>query len=135
MSWYVKFESTGEIVGPMSKDMALSRAGFCDGLAFNESIFDPTVIISSGVDNLISRLKAWYPFEDVQLTNLLRETINALTILSCDKLVEATINGGVFDVETIPVGVTLSVRDYDISDETDVQDDEIGSYHLMEYGG
>jgi len=40
MNWYVKYDSTGEISGPMTKRDALSKAEVTDVLVFNDEFFE-----------------------------------------------------------------------------------------------
>jgi hypothetical protein len=57
MNWYVKYEGTGEVSGPMSEGDALSEAELTDVLVFNENIFSPKFVTTEEVDSLLLDMK------------------------------------------------------------------------------
>lgn len=57
MSWYVIYQGTGEISGPMTKERALVMAEEMEGLVFSEDIFSPKIVTTPEVEELLHELK------------------------------------------------------------------------------
>lgn len=132
MDWYVKYEGTNEISGPMSKEDALQRAERADGMIFNEKIFEPEFVTSEEVRIMIAELKSIreamaiirmedhgqggvvFEGEDDAVGTVLQRVSDALILLSREKMVEATVEDGVFNVVKMSLGVRLVCRNYDI---------------------
>ena len=68
--WYVRFEGTGEILGPMSKHEAYGRAEAADGVVFSSEIFEPPDI---------SKVKEW--IDSLRTADLLEAAAKALSNL------------------------------------------------------
>jgi len=100
------------------------------------------VITSEEVENLLTDLRSYSSDKQrkmlhealgIQDANQIEEFMNkaadTIVLLSAEKVIECSIQGGVFSVESdIPVGVKLEVNDYDAEsyDEDDLDEDESG---------
>jgi len=116
MKWYVRSED-GDIWGPMSKREAMDmRDQLDDACIFNERIFSPQFVTSVEVKELLGDLKRF--FRDLtgisnpphQLEKRIKDTI---VLLSCEKEITGTIEGGVLSLDPLPAGVTVEIKDYD----------------------
>lgn len=94
MNWYVKYEGTEEISGPMTKEEALSKADQADGMIFSEDIFSPEFVTTSEVDHVIASLRVLCKLtqEGRDFNELLEEVrviskraINTITLLSVEQ--------------------------------------------------
>lgn len=138
MKWYVRDTDEGHVFGPMSREEAEDAANRLDnGIMFDENIFEPRFVMSSEVADVVKRLRSCYDRENPPANPLLLEAAEALTLLSREKLIEARIEGGVFELDSeMPAGVRLVVRDYDVQGDEDVTTDSEGRECVeSEYGG
>lgn len=131
MNWYVKYEQTGKIDGPLTKEKALAFAEGGDGMAFSEQIFESQFVTSEDVENLLSDLRETRtkPVR-YDIDQLCKRAVDVITLLSAEKVIECSIQGGVFSVESeMPHGVKLEVLDYDVEnyDLDDLIEDESGT--------
>jgi hypothetical protein len=136
MNWYVRYEGTGEVQGPMSRDEALLRAGEADCLVFHERIFEPQFVASEEVKVLLRRVAEQRrqieerPKLDLDHQSILDVIIEAgemIILLSAKKRITGTIEGGVLSLDEVPAGVSIDVRDYDVVGEEDYfEEDEEG---------
>lgn len=136
--WYVRWEGTGEITGPFSKEKALELPTAGDGLVFSSSIFEPQFVTTPEVDHVIGALRtlaSWTRREDRNFADVGAEVrlvsqraIDMITLLSREKVVTCSVEGGVTEVVELPVGVKLVVYDYDIEgyDVDRLTEDESG---------
>jgi len=123
MNWYVRYE-TGTIAGPMSEEEANDVVSRCSGgLMFNEEIFSPPQI-SVDVEELIEQL------EKVLVGELREKTVSTLTALGEVRIVTGVIQGGVLELDVLPEGVEVDIRDRDCDgqDEDNLEEDARGSY-------
>lgn len=121
--WYVRFEATGEIAGPMTKDKALSTV---DGMAFSENIFSPRFVTTPEVEKILRQLQSMEE-NDPPGKSLLQAIIDTITLLSAKKVVTGTIEGGVLSLDDVPDGVDVEINDYDVSgDEENLEEDSGG---------
>lgn len=188
MNWYVRWDATDEISGPMTKAEALDATSDGSGMPFSDTIFEPEFVTSDEVENLLAEMRSrinekQQGLTSVQVKELLRKAADTIVLLSAEKVIEASeeeilsdlksystekqkkmlhealgiqdanlieeimnkavdtiillsrekvitasITGGVFDVGEIPVGVKLEVNDYDVEnyDLDDLTEDESG---------
>lgn len=138
MNWYVKYEGTGEISGPMTQDEALSIVGkdggdAADGLVFSENIFSPKFVTTPEVEGLLAEMKS-VAEAGIVIPHVIQEVmmraIDMIIFLSREKVVSGTIQGGVLDLDPIPEGVTVDIRDRDCDgiDENKLEKDDQGYY-------
>ena len=93
MKWYIRYESTDEIDGPMKQELALTKAGRVDGLVFSEEIFDPKFAITEEVEGLLGEMRSLagmrttMPPGDLllQAQDLLKRAIDTIILLSREK--------------------------------------------------
>lgn len=135
--WYVRYDGTGEISGPMSKDEALDKANQADGMVFSDGIFE-LYHVPEDVTALVNELVGIEKTPPTPLIDLGKRAAHKLVLLSRPHEVTATVVSGVFSVETIDRGVHLVVRDYDIEGNTQAadfdQDDDGVDCVIQEYG-
>lgn len=140
MNWYVKFEGTGVISGPMSHEKAEYYAEAAVGLVFSEAVFEQEEVVNfpSKVEDLLKDLHLHVmPLSvgkdynlDNRLSSLCQRAIDTITNLSREKVVRGTIQGGVLSLEDVPAGVTVDIKDYDCEgvDEENLNKDETGTH-------
>ncbi len=133
--WYVKYEGTDEISGPMTKAEAQDWAEQAGGMVF---VFEP-FHLPADTTQLVSGLLEIKRDSQIREDKiaLLKKAAEVISLLSRSREVIATVCGGVFEVDTMDQGVHMVVRDYDITESAgvDVDVDENGKRHLrMEFG-
>lgn len=136
MNWYIMLEGTKEIVGPFSKEEGLKTLEAFDGFLFSEQIFEPQFVTSEEAENLLAGMREFLELNKDEkflstrdsLNVMIQKSIDTIILLSREKLISASIEGGVFSVDEIPEGVKLEVNDYDTEsyDENDLTEDESG---------
>jgi len=113
MLWYVRHED-GDIWGPMSKAEAESmRDQLDDACMFDERIFSPRFVTNAEVEGLLADLRGMKDGEDDALGELCQRAADTITLLCNERLVTGTIQGGVLDLDPLPLGVSVDIRDYD----------------------
>ena len=137
--WYIRWEATNEISGPMTKEEALEHTGDGSGMAFSEGVFEP-YHVPADTTSLVNELLALGDGQERSsgdVGDVGKRAAEMLVILSRPREVTATVKGGVFEVETIAQGVHLVVRDYDTGgvDGDEIEEDSGGSHLVQEYGG
>ena len=88
MNWYVKYEGTEEIAGPMSKDEALAMADRVDGMIFSGNIFSPQFVTTSEAEAVLTGLRRIQQLVGPGLltisAELLQQAIDTITLLSAE---------------------------------------------------
>lgn len=141
MNWYVKYEGTGKVSGPMNREEALAKAERADGMVFHDGVFEErgdnlsvSYPLLDGVKDVIIQLLSREALSESE-----RKQILVLVARLCrSREIRAMIRGGVFDVVSIDDGIHLVVNDYDVEGSSpDVldQDDEGNDCVISEYGG
>ena len=78
IQWYVRWEGTNEISGPMSKQEALDATGDGSGMAFSEGVFEP-YHVPADTTLLVNELLA---IKRVTMLDLCKRAADMLVILS-----------------------------------------------------
>lgn len=92
---------------------------------------EKVVVTTSEVGKVLEELENLdkYGHPAVEMAEI-RRAIDMITLLSREKVVTGTIEGGVLDLDPLPEGVTVDIRDRDCEgvDEDVVEEDEEGSF-------
>jgi hypothetical protein len=140
MRWYVKHEGTGSILGPLTKDEALGMAD-TDCMVFSDDIFSPSFVLTSEAKELVIEMRDELQITPGTITRqntntkfraLLQRSIDTITLLSREKLVTGSIEGGVLSLGDVPDGVAVDIRDFDVEGvEALVEEDENGDEYFQ----
>jgi hypothetical protein len=183
-NWYIRYEGTGNVDGPISRSDALQRAEQAEGMVFHAHIFEPEFVVSSEVKSLVDALqsckdatllirnisqraidalillskKPEMSAEDASLVaelksiqgamlvartgkddaigSLCRRVIDRITNFSREILITGNIEGGVLDLDELPPGVKVVIRDYDTQETNSdyVEENERGSFVPVRFG-
>lgn len=123
MKWYVRDLGTGKVDGPMYQGEAdIMQQRMEQAVMFHARIFEPQFVPTEEVELLLNDLKKAARLQgfgrsatDLWLAELLRKAIDALILISREKVVKVAIESGVFNLtEEMPSGVRLVVRDYTV---------------------
>lgn len=137
MNWYMRHEGTGTIAGPMTYDDALEIAEH--GMVFSEAVFDQEVEeevildIPKETKNLLAEMESVATAGIViphVIQEVMKRAIDTIVVLSREKLVTGTIEGGVLSLDDVPEGVIVDIRDYDTDGvyEEVLEEDEKGTH-------
>ncbi len=84
--WYVRWEGTGEVAGPMSNEEAFAMAERIDGMIFSGDIFSPKIVTIPEVEAVLTEMRGIEQFVGPGLlaisADLLRRAIDTITLLS-----------------------------------------------------
>ena len=109
MKWYVRTEC-GDVRGPMSQEDAEFERDRLDGaVMYNERIFEPEFVTTEEVETILAEMKSVATAGIVEA----KEIAEKLVLLSREKVVTGSIEGGVLNLGEVPEGVSIDIRDYD----------------------
>ena len=90
------------------------------------------VVTSPETEELLKDLAILESAGDEDLaTSVFRRAIDTISFLSREKVITGTIEGGVLSLDTIPAGVSVDIRDYDVEgmeEDNLLRDEKGGTY-------